>query len=81
METKYIDSCEKCPYYRDINRLHGDPAYCGHSSAPQGYSGAITQEDLIAKWCPIKDGHVKVQRDSNDIIVSETKLVVTGRII
>ena len=83
MKTKYVNYCGECPYYNG-HVSQGDPPYCSHTSAPEGYDGAVNPawqcKPEVPKWCPISNGHIKVQRDSNDNIVSETKLVLTGKI-
>lgn len=76
MNTIKVNCCRKCPYFQGSDKEY---ASCGHSDAPKSYDGIVPRSHFrpepIPKWCPIKNEHIIVKRDSNDNIVSKTKII------
>ncbi len=77
-----VDCCRNCPFYDGSDR---EMAICIHSDAPKGAYKAIVSRshfgpEPIESWCPIKKGTVKIKRDSNDTVISKTKIIITGKI-
>ena len=82
MDIIKVDCCRNCPFYDGSDR---EMATCIHTNAPKGAYNAIVSRshfkpEPIESWCPIKDGTTKVKRDSNDNIISKTKIIITGDI-
>lgn len=82
MKVIKVDCCRNCPYYDGSDR---EFAICTHSDAPKGvYENILSRSHFkpepIESWCPIKNGTLIVKRDSNDLIISKTKVLITGKI-
>ena len=79
MKTVNIKCCRDCPYYN--GSVPNEPPECKHSGAPKGsYANVVPRSPFepIPKWCPIRKGFVKIERDSYDKIVSRVLLEITG---